>query len=72
MPKNSKKELEEARFAINSTIRKCEKSLQKIIDKPAQKTLLTRRIKALKISEDLINKELQNLMSDEEYGTQDC
>jgi hypothetical protein len=66
MPKYSKNELEEAKFAINSTIGKCEKSLQKIIDKSPQKTLLTRRIKALKIAEDLIDKALHNLMSEEE------
>jgi hypothetical protein len=69
MPKYSKKELEEAKFAINSTIGKCEKSLQKIIDKSPQKTLLTRRIKALKISEELIDDALLNLMSDEEQET---
>ena len=69
MPQYSKKELEEARFAINSTIGKCEKSLQKIIDKSPQKTLLARRIKALKISEELIDKALLNLMSSEEQET---
>jgi len=69
MPIYSIKELEEAKFAINSTIGKCEKSLQKIIDKSPQKTLLTRRIKALKISEELIDKALLNLMSDEEQET---
>lgn len=69
MPKYSIQELEEAKFAINSTIGKCEKSLQKIIDKSPQKTLLTRRIKALRISEELIDKALLNLMSDEEQET---
>ena len=69
MPKYSKKELEEAKYAIHSTIGKCEKSLQKIIDKSPQKTLLTRRIKALKISEELIDKALLNLLSDEEEET---
>lgn len=59
----SKNELEEAKFAINSTISKCEKSLQKLIDKSPQKTLLIRRIKALKISSDLIEKELVKLLS---------
>lgn len=55
----SKNELEDAKFAINPTISKCEKSLQKIIsDKSPQKTLLIRRINALKISVDLIEREL--------------
>ena len=69
MPKYSEKELEEAKFAIYSTIGKCEKSLQKIIDKSPQKTLLTRRIKALKISAELIDQALLNLMNDEEQET---
>lgn len=46
--KGLKKELEEAEFAINSTIGKCEKSLRKLIDQSPKKTLLIRRIKALK------------------------
>jgi hypothetical protein len=54
----SKDDLEEAKFAINSTISKCEKSFQKMTDKSPQKTLLLRRIKALKISADLIDNEL--------------
>lgn len=66
MPNYSINELEEAKFAINSTIGKCEKSLQKIVDKSPQKTLLTRRIKALKISEELIDKALRDLMNDAE------
>ena len=57
----SKNELEEARFAIQSTIYKCEKSLQKLLDKSSQKTLLTRRVKALKISLELIDNTLLNL-----------
>ncbi len=69
MPKYCKKELEEAKYAINSTLGKCEKSLQKIIDKSPQKTLLTRRIKALKIAEELIDKALLDLISDEEQET---
>jgi len=66
MPDYSINELKEAKFAINSTIGKCEKSLQKIVDKSPQKTLLTRRIKALKISEELIDKALLDLMNDAE------
>jgi hypothetical protein len=54
----SKDDLEEAKFAINSTISKSEKSFQKITAKSPQKTFLLRRIKALKISADLIDNEL--------------
>lgn len=61
LTKYSKDDLEEAKFAINSSISKCEKSLQKITDKSPQKTLLLRRIKALKISADLIDNELFKL-----------
>jgi hypothetical protein len=53
-----KTELEEAKFAIDSTISKCEKSLQKIKEKSPQRTLLIRRIKALKLSIYLIDREL--------------
>lgn len=57
----SKNELEDAKFALSSTISKCEKSLQKISAKSPQKTLLIRRIKALKISTELIDRELLKL-----------
>jgi hypothetical protein len=57
----SKDDLEEAKFAINSLISKCEKSFQKIAAKSPQKTLLLRRIKALKISAVLIDNELFKL-----------
>lgn len=65
----SKNELEEARFAIHSTINKCEKSLQKLLDKSSQKTLLTRRVKALKISLELIDNTLLNLTTNDEQET---
>lgn len=54
----AKDELEEALRAIISTINKCEKIMPKLKENAAQNTLLKRRIKALQISVDLINKEL--------------
>ena len=65
MTKYSILELEEARFAIHSTIGKCEKSLEKIVRKSPQQTLLIRRIKALKISEELINQVLTDLINED-------
>jgi hypothetical protein len=54
----AKEELEEARRTIISTINKCEKALPKLKKNSAQQTLLKRRIKALQISVDLIEREL--------------
>jgi hypothetical protein len=54
-------ELEEALGALLSTIRKCEKVLPKLKENSAQQTLLKRRIKALQISVDLINRELAEI-----------
>ena len=54
-------ELEEAKRAIDSTISKCEKALPKLKDKSAQQTLLNRRIEALLISSELIDRELFRL-----------
>lgn len=51
-------ELEEALRAIESTIRKCEKVLPKLKEGTSQHTLLVRRIKALRISSGLIQREL--------------
>jgi hypothetical protein len=64
LTKYSKDDFEEAKFAINSTISKCEKSLLKITDMSPQKTLLLRRIKALKISQDLIEKAISAFDTD--------
>ncbi len=58
-------ELEEAKEALVSTISKCEKSLLKLKDNSSQKTLLTRRIKALCISVDLIEDRIQELRNNE-------
>ncbi len=54
----SRTELEEAKRAIASTISKCEKSLSKLKENSAQKTLLERRIKAFLIAVALIEREL--------------
>lgn len=51
-------ELAEALRAIDSTIRKCEKVLPKLKEGTSQHTLLIRRIKALRISSSLIEKEM--------------
>lgn len=57
----TKFELEEAKRSIISTIGKCEKALPKLKDKSAQQTLLIRRIEALVISSELIDRELSRL-----------
>jgi hypothetical protein len=55
----SKIELEEAKRAIISTINKCEKVFPKLKERSAQQTLLKRRIEALCIAVELIEKELK-------------
>lgn len=57
----AKAELEEALRAIISMINKCEKVMPKLEESSAQQTLLKRRIKALQISVDLIERELSDL-----------
>jgi hypothetical protein len=57
----TKVELEEAKRAIDSTISKCEKALPNLKDKSAHRTLLSRRIKALLISSELIEREISRL-----------
>jgi hypothetical protein len=54
----SKEELEEALRAIASTISKCEKARPKLKRGTSQHTLLTRRIKALRVASVLIQREL--------------
>lgn len=56
----TKSELTEALDAIASTIRKCEKVQPKLQPGTSQHTLLVRRIKALKISAELISREMEN------------
>lgn len=61
MTKFAEEELEEALKSIVSTISKCEKVLPKLKENSAQQTLLKRRIKALQISVELIERELSDL-----------
>lgn len=61
MEKYTKEELQEALRSHASTIHKCEKAFPKLKENSAQRTLLSRRIKALYISVDLIEKELSGL-----------
>jgi len=51
-------DLEEALRAISSTIGKCEKVQPKLKEGTSQHTLLIRRIKAFRIAEALISREL--------------
>lgn len=55
----SEEELSEALRAIRSTISKCEKVQPKLKENSSQHTLLVRRIKALQISEKLIEREME-------------
>ncbi|MDR1245436.1 MAG: hypothetical protein LBK57_00195 [Clostridiales Family XIII bacterium] len=52
-------ELAEALRAIESTIAKCEKTLPKLREGSPQQTLTVRRIKALKIAVNLIEREME-------------
>ncbi|MCL2546174.1 MAG: hypothetical protein FWE06_03120 [Oscillospiraceae bacterium] len=56
----SEDELSEALRAIKSLIGKCEKAYVQLIDSTPQHTLMQRRLAALKISADLIEKEMSN------------
>jgi len=60
MSEFTKEELCEAKRAIESTIRKCEKVLPKLREGTSQHTLLVRRIKAFQIAVELLNAELEN------------
>lgn len=53
-----KDELNEALYAITSTLNKCEKIQPKLKQGTSQHTLLLRRIKALHIASRLIEREL--------------
>ena len=61
MTKYTIQELDEALKAIVSTISKCEKAAPKLKESSAQHTLLVRRIKALSISAELIQREMLSL-----------
>lgn len=58
MEKWTKAELEEAQRSITSTLSKCEKALLKLPEGTSQHTLLVRRIRAFRISLELIGREL--------------
>ena len=58
--KYSQSELLEAKKALSSTLAKCEKINQENF-KASQKTLLQRRIEALKIALSLLDKELTSV-----------
>ncbi|SHE41641.1 hypothetical protein SAMN04488522_101140 [Pedobacter caeni] len=60
MTNYTKEELQEALKAIISTNGKCEKAILKLKENSAQHTLLSRRIKAFRISIELIERELGN------------
>lgn len=57
----TEEDLREALRALESTISKCEKVQPKLKEGTSQHTLLVRRIKALRISVDLIKCELAAL-----------
>ncbi|WLD23754.1 hypothetical protein NU10_13765 [Flavobacterium dauae] len=52
-----KDELNEAKVAITSLLSKCKKALPNLKENSSHQTLLERRIKALKIALNLIEKE---------------
>jgi hypothetical protein len=54
-------ELIEAKKSIDSILNKCEKAFAKLKENSPQHTLMVRRINALRVSLNLIEKELQNL-----------
>lgn len=57
-------DLTEALRAVGSLISKSEKVLEKMADHPSQHTLLTRRIKALRIGEQLIQQALAKIQAE--------
>ena len=68
----NKIELQEAKRALLSTINKCEKAFPRLKESSAQQTLLKRRIEALRVAVDLIEKELNYLMHTEVNKTTNC
>lgn len=54
----TEEELREAWRALDSTVKKCDKVLPKLKPGTSQHTLLVRRIKALRISLELLEREL--------------
>ena len=60
MNKYTKAELDEAKTALTSTLQKCEKIDEGKRLGKSQQTLLERRIKALRVAIDLIDRENEN------------
>ena len=54
----TKQELEEAKISLASTLRKCEKMQEGGKLQSSQKTLNDKRVKALRLALELINKEI--------------
>ena len=52
-------ELAEARRSIDSTLRKCEKALEKLRPGSSAHTLTVRRIRAFRIALELIDREME-------------
>lgn len=52
-------ELSEARRAIDSTLHKCEKALEKLRPGSSSHTLTVRRIRAFQIALELIDREME-------------
>ena len=52
-------ELAEARRSIDSTLRKCEKALEKLRPGSSSHTLTVRRIRAFRIALELIDREME-------------
>jgi len=65
MPEYTKQELEDAHRALASTLQKCEKTQESPKLGASQRTLLERRIVALKVALALIEKESLGLGSEE-------
>ncbi|PRD47435.1 hypothetical protein C5745_08905 [Sphingobacterium haloxyli] len=59
----TKLELKEAKMSLTSLLSKCDKAILKLEKKSSQHTLMVRRIKALNISLQLIESELQKNIS---------
>ena len=60
MAEYTQAELEEARSALESLIRKCEKTREKLKPGSAQMTLLTRRMKAFRMAVAFISEALED------------
>ena len=59
MDKYTKAELDEAKTALGSTLRKCEKIQEGKKLGASQQTLLDRRVRALRLALDLIEREMK-------------